>query len=55
MNPQTDERLLRNIEGYLTELVLGVESIDEVSLIADVLVSVKAALRDLGQKPEPAA
>jgi hypothetical protein len=47
----TDERLLRNIEGYLTELVLNIESIDEVSLVADILVSVQDALRDLGQKP----
>jgi hypothetical protein len=51
VNAQTDERLLRNIEGYLTELVCNVESIDGVSLIADVLVSVKDALRDLPQKP----
>jgi hypothetical protein len=48
---QTDERLLRNIEGYLTELVCKVESIEEVSLIADVLVSVQDALRDLAQQP----
>ena len=48
---QTDERFLRNIEGYLTDLVFVVESIDQVSLVADVLVSVKDALRDLGQKP----
>jgi hypothetical protein len=44
---QTDERFLRNIEGYLTELVCNVENIDGVSLIADVLVSVQDALRDL--------
>jgi hypothetical protein len=50
MDLKTDERLLRSIEGYLTELVLNVESIDEASLVADVLVSVQAALRDLGQK-----
>jgi hypothetical protein len=48
---QTDERFLRNIEGYLMELVCNVESIDEVNVIADVLVSVKDALRDLSQKP----
>ena len=47
MDVQTDETLLRNIEGYLTELVCNVESIDEVSLIGDVLVSVQDALRDL--------
>jgi hypothetical protein len=47
----TDERLLRNIEGYLMELVCIVESIDEVNVIADVLVSVQDALRDSGQKP----
>ena len=51
MDLHADERLLRSIEGYLTELVCNVESIDEVSLIADVLVSVQAALRDLVQKP----
>jgi hypothetical protein len=52
VDAQTDERLLRNIEGYLMELVCNVESIDEVSLIADVLVSIQAALRDLGQKSQ---
>lgn len=51
VDAQTDERLLRNIEGYLTELLCNVESIDEVSLIADVLVSVKDALRDLSDNP----
>ena len=51
MDVQTDERLLRNIEGYLMELICIVESIDEVNLIADVLISVQDALRDLAQKP----
>jgi|HubBroStandDraft_3_1064219.scaffolds.fasta_scaffold203874_2 hypothetical protein len=51
MDVQTDERILRNIEGYLMELVCNVESLDEVTLIADVLVSVQNALRDLAQKP----
>jgi hypothetical protein len=51
MGAQNDERLLRNIEGYLIELVCHVESIDGVSLIADVLVSVQDALRDLSQEP----
>jgi hypothetical protein len=55
MDVQTDEQLLRNIEGYLIELVCNVESIDEVSLIAEVLVSVQDALRDLAQKPRFAA
>jgi hypothetical protein len=55
MDVRTDERLLRNIEGYLTELILNVESIDEVSLVADVLMSVRDALRDLGQKPPSTA
>ncbi len=54
MDAQTDERFLRNIEGYLMELVCNVESIDEVNVIADVLVSVQDALRDLAQKPRPA-
>jgi hypothetical protein len=52
---QTDERLLRNIEGYLMELVCNVESIDEVNVIADILVSVKDALRDLAPKSPPSA
>ena len=55
MDAQTDERFLRNIEGYLMELVCVVESIDEVSLIADALGSVQEALRDLAQKPRPSA
>jgi hypothetical protein len=55
MDVATDERLLRDIEGYLMELVCRVESIDEVSLIADVLVSVQDALRDLAQEPRSAA
>jgi hypothetical protein len=45
------ELTLRNIEGYLIELVCHVESIDGVGLIADVLVSVQDALRDLDQRP----
>lgn len=51
MDVQTDERILRNIEGYLMALVCNVESLDEVTLIADVLVSVQNALRELAQKP----
>ena len=54
MGVQTDERFLRNIEGYLMELVCNVESIEAVNLIADVLVSVQDALRDLAQKPRSA-
>jgi len=54
MDVRTDERLLRNIEGYLMELVCSAESIDGVSLIADVLVSIQDALRDLPQKPPSA-
>ncbi len=49
MDVQTDERLLRNIEGYLIELVCNVERIDEASVIAEVLVSVQDALRGLGR------
>jgi hypothetical protein len=55
MDARTDERLLRNIEGYLTDLVLNVESIEQVSLVADVLASVQDALQDLGQKPPSTA
>jgi hypothetical protein len=51
MDVQTDERLLRNFEGYVMELVCNVESIDQVILLADVLASVQDALRDLTQKP----
>jgi hypothetical protein len=51
MDVHTDERLLRNIEGYLMELVFIVESIDQVSLVADLLASVQSTLRDLAQKP----
>jgi hypothetical protein len=42
MDVQTDERLLINIEGYLIELVCNVESMDEVNLVAEALVSVQA-------------
>jgi hypothetical protein len=45
------EELLRNIEGYLIELVCCVKSMDEVNLVAEALVSVQDALRDLAQKP----
>ena len=55
MDVQTDVRHLRNIEGYLIELVCNVESMEEVNLVADVLVSVQDALRDLAQKPRFAA
>lgn len=51
MDVQTDERLLRNIEGYLSELVCCVNSMDEVNLVAEALVSVQDSLRDLAQKP----
>ena len=51
MDVQTDERHLRNIEGYLMELACSVKSIDEVSLIADVLESVQDTLRDLAREP----
>jgi hypothetical protein len=55
MDVRTDERLLRDIEGYLMELVCNVESIDQVSLVGDVLISVQDALRDLAQKSQSAA
>ena len=51
MDVQTDERLLRDIEGYLIELVCNVERKDEVNLVAEALVSVQDALRDPAQKP----
>jgi hypothetical protein len=57
MDVETDERLLRNIEGYLMQLVCRVESIsiDEVSLIADVLASVQDALRCVARQPRSVA
>jgi hypothetical protein len=55
VNVQTDERLLKNIEGYLMELVCRVENIEEVSLIAELLTSVQDTLRYLAQKPRSAA
>ena len=45
------EKLLRNLEGYLTELVCCVKSTDEVNLVAEALGSVQDALQDLAQKP----
>jgi len=51
MDVQTDERLLVNIEGYLIELVCNVESMDELNLVAEALVSVQDALRHLAQEP----
>jgi hypothetical protein len=47
MDVETDARTLRNIEGYLIELVCSAESMDDVNLLAEVLVSVQDALRDL--------
>jgi hypothetical protein len=55
MDVQTDARLLRNIEGYLIELVCNVKSMEEVNLLAEALVSVQDALRDLEQTPRFAA
>jgi hypothetical protein len=56
MDVETHERTLRNLEGYLMQLVSRVESmsIDEVSLIAEVLASVQDALRYLAQEPQSA-
>jgi hypothetical protein len=51
MDVRTDERLLINIEGYLIELVCNVESMDELNLVAEALVSVQDALRRLAQEP----
>jgi hypothetical protein len=51
MDVQTDERLLINIEGYLIELVCNVESMDQVNLVAEALVSVQDALGHLAQEP----
>jgi hypothetical protein len=51
MDVQTDERLLISIEGYLIELVCNIESIGEVNLVVEALVSVQDALRHLAQDP----
>ena len=55
MDIQTDARSLRNIEGYLIELICGVESIGEVNALAEVLVLVQDTLRELEQEPRFAA
>jgi hypothetical protein len=51
MDVQTDERLLINIESYLIELLCNAKSMDEVNLVAELLVSVQNALRHLVQEP----
>ena len=51
MDAQTHERLLRNMQGYLTDLVCCVKSMDEVNLVAELLVSVQDALQDVAQQP----
>jgi len=55
MDVQTDERLLRKIEGYVSELLCDTKSMGELNLLAEVLVSVQDALRDLDQTPRFAA
>ena len=45
------EELLRNLEGYLNELVCCVKSTDEVNVVAEALGSVQDALQELAQKP----
>src|SRR6266481_1954130 len=52
MDVQTDERFLINLEGYLVDLVCNVESMDELNLVAEVLVSVQDAIRYLAQGPQ---
>ena len=51
MDVQTDERLLINIESSLIELLCNAQSMDEVNLVAELLVSVQGALRHLVQEP----
>jgi len=55
MDIQTDARFLRNIEGYLIELICSVESRGEVNALAEVLVLVQDTLRELEQEPRFAA
>jgi hypothetical protein len=55
MDIQTDARFLRNIEGYLIELICSVETIGEVNALAEVLVLVQDILRELEQEPRFAA
>jgi hypothetical protein len=47
MDVETDARSLRNIEGYLIELICSAKTMGEVNLLAEALVSVQDALRDL--------
>jgi len=51
MDAQSEARFLRNVEGYLIELVCGAKSTDDLKLLAEVLVSVRDTLRDLDQEP----
>ena len=51
MDVQADERLLINIESYLIELLCNAQSMDEVNLVAEALVSVQDVLRHLVQEP----
>ncbi len=51
MDVQTDERLLINVESYLIELPCNAQSMDEVNLVAGLLVSVQDALRHVVQEP----
>jgi hypothetical protein len=51
MDVPAEVRFLRNVEGYLIELVCGAKSTDDATLLAEVLVSVQDALRDLAQEP----
>ncbi len=51
MDVQTDERLLINIESYLIELLCNAQTMDEVNLVAELLVSVQDALRHVDQEP----
>ena len=52
MDIQTDARLLRNMEGFLIELICNVKSIEEVNALAEVLVFVQDSLRELGRNPD---
>lgn len=44
MEPQTDARILRTIECYLSELLCNAKTMDEVNLVAEALVAVQSEL-----------
>jgi len=55
LQTQTDARLLRTIECYLSELLCNAETADEVNTVAEALVAVQGALTTLDGRTSFAA